>query len=172
MRILEATAGGRSYWFDKENHETVFCDMRIEDPGFLEENMDSNENPGYSVRPQIQADYRRLPFPSNTFDHVVFDPPHLVTNHGMAKLTGVMKRKYGCLKAETWPDDLRRAFIELFRVMKDTATISFKFSDHHIGFDRVLEPIPPDPLYGTTVRAGDKETRWLTFNKPVEMRKA
>jgi len=176
MRILEATAGGRSYWHDKQHPETVFMDLRLEkESGFVWEGYDveNSKRPSkgnYTVLPHLQADYRNLPFANRTFDLVVFDPPHLVTNNGMKKLHGIMKRKYGALHAETWQNDMRLAFNELFRVMKDTASLNFKFCDYHIGFQEILDVIPQEPLYGTTVRSGHHETRWLAFNKPMSMR--
>jgi len=176
MRILEATAGGRSYWNDKEHPETVFMDMRVEPDGdFLVQGYDQ-DNPNikkvgyYTVLPHLQADFRNLPFPDRTFDLVVFDPPHLVTNNGMKKLDGIIKRKYGCLHAETWPRDIHDAFVELFRVMADHATLTFKFCDYHIGFEEILSVIPQEPLYGTTIMSKTHSTRWITFNKPMEMR--
>jgi len=176
MKVLEATAGGRSYWHDKEHPETVFMDMRVEhDAGFTfegydMENCDSSHPGNYRILPDLQADYRNLPFPDGTFDLVVFDPPHLTTNNGMKKLSGIMQRKYGTLQAETWPRDLKLAFDELFRVMCDHATLNFKFNDYSIGFEQILNVIPQQPLYGTTIKSAKHETRWLAFNKPMEMR--
>ena len=175
MKILEATAGGRSYWHDKEHPETVFMDMRVEgDNRFLYNGYDMKNasTPGsdYVVLPDVQADYTNLPFRDRTFDLVVFDPPHLVTNDGMEKLSGIMKRKYGCLEAETWPRDMHLAFTELFRVMRDHATLTFKFNDYHIGFNQILDVIPQEPLYGTTIKSSKHQTRWLAFNKPMKMR--
>jgi hypothetical protein len=178
MKILEATCGARSYWRDKQHPETVFVDLRVEsDPefSFAEYDIDGaiRRKPGsYSILPDIQADYRQLPFDDRSFDLVVFDPPHMVTNSGMKNLSGIMKRKYGSLRAETWQRDLNAAFCELFRVMTDFATLTFKFWDGDIGFDQVLEQIPAEPLYGTTSKSGTHETRWLTFNKPERLRQS
>jgi len=178
MRILEATAGGRSYWHDKEHPETVFMDMRVERDGDFVVRGYDQDNPNikkekqsdYTVFPDLQADYRNLPFADRTFDLVVFDPPHLVTSDGMEKLSGIMKRKYGCLHAETWPRDIHDAFVELFRVMADHATLTFKFCDYDIGFEEILSVLPQEPLYGTTIMSKTHSTRWITFNKPMQMR--
>jgi len=178
MRILEATAGGRSYWHDKDHPETVFIDMRVERDdkfvvrGYDQNNPDVERTGQYTVLPHLQADFRNLPFPDRVFDLVVFDPPHFVTNNGMEKLSGIIKRKYGCLHAETWPRDIHDAFVELFRVMADHATLTFKFSDVDIGFEEILSVIPQEPLYGTTIKSTTHSTRWITFNKPIKMRKS
>jgi len=171
MEILEATTGNRSYWHDKQHPEVTFMDLRVErDGNFISEGYDIDPHHSYTVLPDVQGDYRQLPFDDSTFDLVVFDPPHLVTNNGMKKLHGILKRQYGCLHAETWQRDIRLAFRELFRVMADHATLTFKFCDYHIGFNEILDEIPHEPMYGTTVKSGTHSTRWITFNKPNEMR--
>jgi len=176
MKILEATCGARSYWREKEHPETVFIDLRFEKhPNFSWEGYDidgaKRRKPApYEIVPDIQADYKTLPFQDRTFDLVVFDPPHMVTKSGMKRLSGIVKRKYGALRAETWQRDLSLAFFELFRVMTDRATLTFKFWDGDIGFENVLEVIPGEPLYGTTSKSGKHDTKWLTFNKPRRLR--
>jgi hypothetical protein len=171
MEILEATTGNRSYWHDKHHPEVTFMDLRVElDGNFTIQGYDYDRNRSYTVSPDVQADYRELPFDDSTFDLVVFDPPHLVTNNGMKKLHGILKRQYGCLHAQTWQRDMRLAFEELFRVMADHATLTFKFCDYHIGFNEILDEIPHEPMYGTTVKSGTHSTRWITFNKPMRLR--
>jgi len=153
-------------------------DMRVERDGDFSVRGYDQDNPNikkekqsdYTVFPDLQADYRNLPFADRTFDLVVFDPPHLVTSDGMEKLSGIMKRKYGCLHAETWPRDIHDAFVELFRVMADHATLTFKFCDYDIGFEEILSVLPQEPLYGTTIMSKTHSTRWITFNKPMQMR--
>ena len=85
----------------------------------------------------------------------------------MKTLTGVLTKKYGCLHAETWQDDLRRGFLELFRVLRPGGTMVFKFCDESVDFETVTDLAPEPPLFGTTVRGGGSkiETRWFVFRK-------
>ena len=59
------------------------------------------------IHPDTQWDFRHLPVPDNTYDMVVFDPPHLVKvgdNSWLAK-------KYGKLPPE-WKPYLKQGFDE------------------------------------------------------------
>ena len=88
----------------------------------------------------------------------------------MKTLTGVLTKKYGALNAETWQSDLRRGFLELFRVLTPGGTLVFKFCDESVDFRTVVDLAPRPPLLGTTVRGGGSniETRWFVFYKPDE----
>lgn len=52
-----------------------------------------------NVTPDVVADFRDMPFEDNTYDLIVFDPPHL-------KLAGpnssIMKAQYGQLDKDNW----------------------------------------------------------------------
>jgi len=160
-RILDATCGGRTIWMDeyKQNGDTVYCDRRKEPPDF------AGDGTTYAVQPDIIADNRRLPFQSDTFDLAVYDPPYKISSDGMKGLTGIMNQKYGVLHAETWQDDLNRAVCELFRVLNSAGTLVFKFQNVHRSWDKILNQLPVNPLFGTTTKKhGEKETRWFTFH--------
>jgi len=174
-QILDATCGGRSIWLDenKQRPDTLYIDRREEAAGFVDEAVsDPPNNPNYEVAPDETEDFRDLPYPDESFNLVVFDPPHIVRGDGMKTLTGVMTKKYGALNAETWQDDLRRGFLELFRVLTRGGTLVFKFSDESVDFRTVVDLAPRPPLFGTTVRGGGSniETRWFVFCKPEEQR--
>jgi len=171
--ILDATCGGRSIWLDenKDREDTLYIDRREEPAGFVDEAVaDPPNNPNYEVSPDEVQDYRDLPYPDSTFNLAVFDPPHIIRGDGMQTLTGVMTKKYGALKAETWQSDLRQGFSELFRVLKPGGTLVFKFSDESVDFRTVVDLAPQPPLFGTTVRGGGSsvETRWFVFYKPQD----
>ena len=68
--ILDACCGARMFWFDKENPNAVFCDNRR----LMEPLCDGRI---LRIEPDIQCDFKALPFPDESFHLVVFDPPHL-----------------------------------------------------------------------------------------------
>ena len=168
QEILDATAGGRGIWCDgqKENDRTLFIDKRERDPGFC-----GQPNRYYQVQPDEVEDFRDLPYSDETFDLVVFDPPHTIRQNGMADLKGHVTKKYGALHAETWQDDIRRGFNEFFRVLRPGGTLVFKFADEAADFERVLELAPEPPLFGTrTKQSKQVETRWFVFHKDRSVR--
>jgi len=61
MVVLDATAGNRHLWGkNSENINTVFVDKEY----------------GLKIPPNLFADFTMLPFRSNIFECVIFDPPH------------------------------------------------------------------------------------------------
>lgn len=89
------------FWWNKENPHTTFMDIR---------DFECRACDGRTIRvkPDIVADFRNIPFPDEYFDHVVFDPPHLLKVGENAWLA----QKYGKLSKETWKEDLKKGFKE------------------------------------------------------------
>jgi SAM-dependent methyltransferase len=162
--VLDPTCGNRSIWYpgQKDRNDVLYVDTREAESDDLE----LPTNPNYSVEPDEVADFRELSYPDESFNLIVFDPPHAVRPDGMKKLTGITTKKYGCLHAETWQEDLRAGFLELFRVLKPGGTLVFKFADESADFTEVLELAPAQPMFGTSVNDGRVETRWFVFYKP------
>lgn len=161
--VLDASCGGRSIWHEenKEREDTLYIDRRREEPGFH-----GREGRSYSIDPDEQQDFRDLPYPDESFNLVVFDPPHDMSDDGMEKLSGQVRKKYGCLHAETWQSDLRDGFEELWRVLRTGGTLVFKFADRAVDFRDVIDLAPAAPLFGTRTRKTDRcETRWFVFYK-------
>lgn len=70
-KILDACCGSRMFWFDKNNPDVEFCDIR---------QMERTEYyPGryIEINPDTICNFTDLPFEDNSFYLVVFDPPHL-----------------------------------------------------------------------------------------------
>lgn len=150
--ILDACCGSRMFWFDKNNPNALFCDIRSETHTLC-------DGRSLSVTPDFIMDFRNMPLPSNSFYLVVFDPPHL-KNLGESSW---MAKKYGVLNS-TWQDDLRLGFLECLRVLKPNGTLVFKWNEDQIKISEVLKLCPIDPLLGHTSGKSGK-THWLIFMK-------
>ena len=151
-RVLDACCGSRMFWFDKQNKDVEFCDIR-EYEGEL---CDGRK---LSVKPDTLADFTNLPFEDNSFYHVVFDPPHMTTlgeNSWMAK-------KYGRLTGD-WKKMIHDGFNECMRVLKPNGTLVFKWNEQDVPVSKILEIIDYKPLYGH--KSGKlQKTHWMCFIK-------
>lgn len=159
--VLDATAGGRGIWLDKDHDNCLFVDCREREAGFTGQ-------PGrtWAIEPDEVQDFRDLPYADEDFNLVVFDPPHLIREDGMEQLTGYITKSYGALNAETWQADIEAGFDELWRVLKPGGTLVFKFADNDVDFRDVLALAPAEPLFGTTTKKTSKvENRWFVFHK-------
>lgn len=150
MKILDACCGSRMFWFDKENADTTYMDIR-------EYHEELASGHVIDVAPDVVADFRDMPFKNETYDLIVFDPPHLER----AGEKSWMAKKYGKLDKETWPRDLKQGFDECMRVLKSTGTLVFKWNDTQISVNRILSEIKYKPLFGQKRH----KTHWLVFNK-------
>ena len=148
MRILDACCGSRMFWFDKNNKDTLYMDIREEE---LEVHGSKT-----SVKPDVVGDFTDMPFDSNSFYMVVFDPPHL----RWAGVNSIMRAKYGQLEAD-WKTDIEKGFAECFRVLKPNGTLIFKWSEAQIPIKEVLELAGKKPLFGN--QRG--KTHWIVFMK-------
>lgn len=93
-KILDACCGSRMFWFDKANPHVVYGDIRSESHVLC-------DGRDLHIKPDVEMDFKNMPFSDDTFKLVVFDPPHL-------KSIGTkswMFKKYGSLTS-TWKDDL------------------------------------------------------------------
>lgn len=149
FKILDACCGSRMFWFDKKNPNVTYMDIRQE-----YEELETGHV--VNVNPDIVGDFRDMPFESDTFDMVVFDPPHLIhagDNSWLAK-------KYGKLD-ELWPEDIRQGFAECMRVLKPNGSLIFKWNEDQISLQEVLAAIGEEPLFGNK----RSKTHWLVFMK-------
>lgn len=157
--ILDACCGSRMFWFDKSNPNVLFADIRTE----TVEAKDSSCKSGtrtIEVKPDIEMDFRDMPFSDSTFKMVVFDPPHL---NKLGK-NSWMAKKYGVLNP-TWKTDINEGFKECMRVLQPYGTLIFKWNENQITVNEILNTIGHEPLFGH--KSGKRaNTHWLAFMKP------
>ncbi len=149
-------------WFDKHQPNTIYIDNRVASKGHIQKGF----NPNHEVRPDLVMDFRKMDFEDKSFKLVVFDPPHLTSLTD----SSLMKKKFGCLNAETWQSDLKKGFSECWRVLEDYGVLVFKWSDIEIPFKKVLSLIKQRPLF-FNITAGQKVLKsahrsfWFVFMK-------
>lgn len=153
MKILDVCCGSRMFWYDKEEPHTAYMDIRKA----VYTAMDRGKERKIEVNPDIQADWKNIPFDDETFDLVVFDPPHLVR----AGKTSWLAKKYGTLDLMTWPNEFHKAFQEIMRVLKPNGTMIFKWNEDQIPIKKVFEAFDQQPILGDM----KSKTKWIVFIK-------
>ena len=150
--ILDATAGFRMMWFNKHHPNVLYVDQRPE------------------CEPDQIADFTHLDYPDESFKLVVFDPPHIIDKTGTNR-TGQLN-DFGSLCAETWQNDLRKGFREVWRVLQNYGVLIFKWSSQQVPSNQVLKLISQEPLfYQVTSNKrrqnshSDYQTLWFCFMK-------
>lgn len=160
MLVLDACCGSRMMWLDKEDERATFLDRRNCDY-VIKPDRAYPSGTVVRVRPGVEADFTSMPFPDDSFYHVVFDPPHIERE----KELGTVTKKYGCLNGD-WKDMLHMGFKECFRVLKPGGTLIFKWCEVEIPLREILLLTDQKPLYGH--RSGKKaETHWIAFIKGI-----
>lgn len=142
------------FWFDKSHPDTLYIDNRIMSP------VKMSNGATVQVKPDILMDFRKMSFDSETFNLVVFDPPHIMK----AGHNSYLAKKYGLLDRNTWKDDLKKGFIECFRVLKPGGVLIFKWNETDIPTSSVLALSPNLPLFGNRSGKASK-THWIVFMK-------
>ncbi len=154
--ILDATCGSRMIWFNKKHPGTLYMDNR-ELTDVLCDGRTLN------VHPDVIADFRDMPFAAETFNLVIFDPPHLVR----AGRDSWLLKKYGLLDRETWQTDIGQGFRECMRVLKPGGTLIFKWNEDQVRLCEVLKCFDRKPLFGN--RNWNSKTHWLVFVKGADL---
>lgn len=157
-KILDVTCGCRSIWFNKRHPNAIYCDKRTESMTMAYGKAHTSVHQ-LNIEPDVICDFTELPFEDNSFNLVVFDPPHLTH----AKETAWLVKKYGKLDAN-WPQMLHDGFTECMRVLKPDGVLIFKWSEYDIPAEDVWKAIGQKPLFGH--HSGKKSnTFWGCFMK-------
>lgn len=157
--VLDACCGPRMMWFDGADRRALFIDKRCETHDITEK-AHPNRAPCV-VAPDVIADFTAMPFPSESFYLVVFDPPHIKASR--AGKAGRFRKIYGVLSHD-WRETLRGGFRECFRVLRPHGVLIFKWSEHCYPLRDVLELADVPPLFG---HRASRSTHWCTFIKPA-----
>jgi len=136
-------------WFDKKNPDVLYMDNRKLTDILCDGRV-------LNINPDVVADFRKMPFPDNTFYLVVFDPPHLLK----AGKNSWLAKKYGVL-SQNWKQDIAQGFSECMRVLKPNGTLIFKWNEEQVKLSEVLKAIDQKPLFGNR----RSKTHWLVFMK-------
>ena len=154
-KILDPCCGSRMFHFDRQNENVVYGDIRKESHILC-------DGRSLEIAPDIEMDFRDMPFPDDSFHAVVFDPPHLIR----AGKQSWLALKYGKLNQD-WREDIRKGFAECFRVLKPNGTLIFKWNETQIKVSEVLALTDQKPLFGHP--SGKRaNTHWITFMKADE----
>ena len=151
-KIIDVCCGSRMFWFDKQNPNVIFADNRTHESVLC-------DGRTLSVSPDVLHDFTAMPYPDNSFWHVVFDPPHLIQGGEKSWLV----KKYGKLPPN-WQEVLKNGFDECMRVLKPNGTLIFKWDETQVPVSKILSIIKHQPLYGH--KSGRlNQTHWLAFVK-------
>lgn len=162
IRILDATCGPKTIWYQKNHPGVVFLDKRRENINTLQNGNSLRTRRTIRIQPDFVGDFTCLPFKDNVFDVVVFDPPHIIRKQKVTM--GIMEMKYGCLYEAEYKKVLTQGCRELFRVLKDNGVLVFKWCETYRSLSDVLSLFPYRPLFGT--RTGQRNnTHWVFFIK-------
>lgn len=159
--ILDVTCGSRSIWFQKNCEAAIYCDRRELHDEQIWKSTKNDSVRTIDVKPDILCDFRELPFDDESFELVVFDPPHLKSLNE----TAWMAKKYGIVE-DGWEQILHDGFKECMRVLKPYGTLIFKWCELEIPTRDVINAIGQEPLFGH--KSGKKSnTHWMCFMKGV-----
>jgi hypothetical protein len=151
--ILDVCCGGRMMWFDKDNKNTIYCDIREVEKGTIQ------YCPNWECKPDIIADYRDLPFDNNSFNLIVWDIPHIIKSS-----TGIISKKYGSL-GENWKEDTKKAFNSIWSKLANKGVLIFKYNDIDIPVTDMLKLFPVKALFGTRTKKAVNSTYFIVFMK-------
>ena len=150
--ILDPCSGPRMFYFNKADPRVLFGDIRDETHTLC-------DGRTLNISPDQVMDFRALPFADDSFQIVIFDPPHL----RKAGETSWLRKKYGIL-SNNWEDDLQRGFAECFRVLDKGGVLVFKWNETQIKVSKILNLTPYKPLIGH--QSGKRsDTHWILFIK-------
>ena len=164
MKILDATAGSRGIWYQKDLPFVTWMDKR---KGKYTSYISPKDKRVINVNPDVVADWTKtIPFENNYFDMVVFDPPHLVKKP--CKKLSRMEYQYTSLNKDTWKQDLQKGFNELFRVLKPYGFLVLKWCETNIKIMDVVGLSPYKPMFSNMSlerNGSDRNNYMVIFSK-------
>ena len=152
QKILDPCCGSRMMHFDRQNPNVLFGDIRTEQHVLC-------DGRTLDVAPDVELDFRDMPFADGQFKLVVFDPPHLINAGDQSWLA----LKYGKLQND-WREDLSRGFAECFRVLANDGVLIFKWNETQIKVSEILALTDQKPVFGH-ISGKRANTHWITFMK-------
>ena len=156
--VLDMCCGPKMMWFEKCDERAMFIDKRRERHAMERPKRGTVEYT--ETDPDILCDFTDMPFPGDTFNVVVFDPPHFERSGKI----GYLAKKYGWLDGD-WREMLRAGFEEGFRVLRPEGVLIFKWTATENPVSEILKLTPMRPLFGH--KSGkQQQTHWITFMKP------
>lgn len=153
MRILDASCAGKHLWVNKKHFDVVYVDRRILPRGTIP------IRPNWCVQPDVCADFTALPFADQSFDMVVYDPPHIIRANPSKSF---LRTKYGELHRDTWQTTLRAGFDECWRVLCEPGFLHMKWGNGSVALAEVLSLFPVQPLF-----KNKHAVTWSVFAKGV-----
>ena len=151
--ICDVCCGGRMMWFDKNNKNTIYCDIRELEKGSIQ------YCPNWECKPDVICDYKDLPFDDKKFKLIVWDIPHIIK-----ETNGIISKKYGSL-GNNWKDDTTKAFKEIWRCLDDYGVLIFKYNDINISVSEMLKCFDKKALFGTRTKKAVNSTFFIVFMK-------
>jgi len=161
--ILDVCCGPQYFYYNKDHPGLVTMDIREVDETIYPDN--PKERKKIIVSPDYVADFRNIPFDDESFNLVIFDPPHLKWTSPKS----IMGKSYGVLNSATWAMDIQLGFVECMRVLKIDGVLIFKWNDHDISTKELLQAIPYKPIFGNKDHKGRSTTHWLIFMKESKL---
>lgn len=117
----------------------------------------------FEVNPDIQCDFTDMPYPDESFNMVVFDPPHLKHTCSKKEINGYQMLKYGSLDKD-WREMITKGFKECFRVLKKQGFLIFKWNETDIKVSEILKLTDEKPVFGH-ISGKRSNTHWICFMK-------
>lgn len=150
-KIMDVCCGSRMFWFDKNNPNVLFNDLR-EEKHILCDGRELN------IKPDTKMDFTDLKDIKNEcMKLVVFDPPHLQT----LGINSWMSKKYGHLNND-WENVITKGFSECFRILEKYGILIFKWNSTEIKTSDILKLTEKKPLFGQ-LSGKRSNTHWICF---------
>lgn len=140
-------------WYQKNNPCVTFMDCRK--GTFRYKHYDR-----WVVEPDVVSEWKDMPFPDNTFDMVIFDPPHIIQKSEKGNIIA----EYGKLPPESWRQMLTEGIKQCFRVLKNDGFFILKWCENDKKIDEIIKLCPYPPLFGTKTGKANNN-HWIVFIK-------